>query len=208
MRLVQSQNSNTKMKRIVTGEIRKTRWLIFFTGYRISKKSERHRIALTRVHFSGIRSTTSNESGNEIKVHSMKTHLPKDRNCDVCLRTEMTRAPCRRRTGEGLPRSVGDLTTADLKLFNEGCESRDNLRCAVVMQDLASQWIQSFSCESKSSHETERSLSKFLEPSHRPRVVKTENSMEFGKACEDLPWNQRTSTLHRSERNGIAERVV
>ena len=28
------------------------------------------------------------------RKHSIHTHLPKDRNCDVCLRTKMTRAPC------------------------------------------------------------------------------------------------------------------
>ena len=33
------------------------------------------------------------------KVHSMYTHFPKDRNCEVCLRTNMTRALCRRRPG-------------------------------------------------------------------------------------------------------------
>ena len=32
--------------------------------------------------------------------------------------------------------------------------------------------------------------------------------MEFGKACEDLSWNHCTSTPHRSETNGIAERAV
>ena len=30
----------------------------------------------------------------------------------------------------------------------------------------------------------------------------------FGKACQDLSWNHCTSTLHRSETNGIAERAV
>ena len=49
---------------------------------------------------------------------------------------------------------------------------------------------------------------KFLEPLHRPKVEYTDNSMEFGKACEDLSWNHRTSTPHRSETNGIAERAV
>ena len=34
------------------------------------------------------------------------------------------------------------------------------------------------------------------------------NSLEFGKACEDLSWNHCTSTPHRSETNGIAERAV
>ena len=32
--------------------------------------------------------------------------------------------------------------------------------------------------------------------------------MEFGKACEDLSLNHCTSTPHRSETNGIAERAV
>ena len=32
--------------------------------------------------------------------------------------------------------------------------------------------------------------------------------LRFVKSCEDLSWNHRTSTLHRSETNGIAERAV
>ena len=40
------------------------------------------------------------------------------------------------------------------------------------------------------------------------KVIYTDNSLEFGKACEDLSWNHRTSTPHRSETNGIAERAV
>ena len=33
-------------------------------------------------------------------------------------------------------------------------------------------------------------------------------SLELDKACEDLSWNHCTSTAHRSETNGIAERAV
>ena len=29
--------------------------------------------------------------------HSLYTHFPKDRSCGVCLRTKITRIPCRRR---------------------------------------------------------------------------------------------------------------
>ena len=47
-----------------------------------------------------------------------------------------------------------------------------------------------------------------VEPSQAPKVLKKYNSMEFGKACEVLSWNHRTSTPHRSETNGIAERAV
>ena len=88
------------------------------------------------------------------------------------------------------------------------CESRDNHWYAVVVQDLATQWIQSYPCKTKSSHETEKSLLKFLEPSHAPKVVSSDNSMKFGKACEDLSWNHSTSTPHRSETHGIPERAV
>ena len=41
-----------------------------------------------------------------------------------------------------------------------------------------------------------------------PKVIYTDNSLEFGKACEDLSWNHCTSTPHRSETNGIVERAV
>ena len=51
-------------------------------------------------------------------------------------------------------------------------------------------------------------MRKFLEPSEKPKVIYTDNSSEFGKSCEDLSWNHRTSTPHRSETNGIAERAV
>ena len=64
------------------------------------------------------------------------------------------------------------------------------------------------SVQNKNSQETQRSLQKFLEPDGKPKVIYTDNSLEFGKACVDLSWNLCTSTPHRSETNGIAERAV
>ena len=64
------------------------------------------------------------------------------------------------------------------------------------------------SVQTKTSQETQRSLQKFLEPDRNPRVIYTDNSLEFGKACEDLSWNHCTSAPHRSQTNGIAERAV
>ena len=51
----------------------------------------------------------------DLGKHSVYTHFPKDRNCEICRRTKITRAPCRRRIGEAVPRAekVGDLITAD-----------------------------------------------------------------------------------------------
>ena len=51
-------------------------------------------------------------------------------------------------------------------------------------------------------------MQKFLEPDWKPKVIYTDKPLEFGKACEDPSWNHCTSTPHRSETNGIAERAV
>ena len=146
----------------------------------------------------------------DLGKHSVFNHFPKDRTCEICQRTKITRAPCRRRNGGAAPRAgnFGDLTTADHKVPSDKCESRNNHRYAVAVQDLATQWIQAYPCKTKTSQETQRSLQKFLEPERKPEVIYTDNSSEFGKACEDLSWNHCTSTPHRSETNGIAERAV
>ena len=119
-------------------------------------------------------------------------------------------APCRRRNGGAVPRAeiFGDLITADHEVLSEGCESRNNPRYAVVVQDLATQWIQAYPCKTQTSQKTLRSLQKFSEPNRKPKVIYTDNSLEFGKACDDLSWNHCTWTPHRSETNGIAESAV
>ena len=72
----------------------------------------------------------------------------------------------------------GDLITADHKvLLSEGCESRNN-RYAVVVQDLATHWIQSYPCRTKTSQETQRSLQKFLEPNRKTKSF-----------LPPIPWN-------------------
>ena len=87
----------------------------------------------------------------DLGKHSVYTHFPKDRNCEICQRTKITRASCRRRVGRVVPRAenFGDLITADHKVLSEGCESRNNHRYAVAVQDLATQWIQSYPCKTK-----------------------------------------------------------
>ena len=125
------------------------------------------------------------------------------------LEDEITRASCRRRAGTVVPRAENfvDLMTADHKILSEESESRNNHRYAVVVQDLATQWIQSYKCKTKTCQETQKNLMKFLEPTRKPKVIYTDNSLEFGKSCEELSWNHCTSTPHRSETNAIVRRV-
>ena len=99
----------------------------------------------------------------DLGKHSVETHFPKDRNCEICQRTKITRAPCRRRIGRVVLRAeiFGDLITADHKVLSEGCESRNNHRYAIVVQGLATQWIQSYPCKTKTSGNT-KELAKVL----------------------------------------------
>ena len=57
-------------------------------------------------------------------------------------------------------------------------ESRNNHRHAVVVQDLATQWLQSYPCKTKCSQVTEKILRKLLEPSAKPKVIFADLSWE------------------------------
>ena len=120
--------------------------------------------------------------------HSVYTHFPKDPNCDICLKTKITRACCRTRAGTVVPRAekFGDLITADHKILSEGSESRNNHRYDP--------------CQTKNfSGDPEEVLGADEE---------TKSHSHCGKSCEELSWNHCSSTPHRSETNGIAERAV
>ena len=137
----------------------------------------------------------------DLGKHSVYTHFPKDRTCEICQRTKITRAPCGRRTGrvERRAENFGDLITADHKIVSEGCESRNNQRYAVVVQELATQWIQSYQCKTNISQEAERSLQKFLEPNRKPKVIYTDNSLESVQlvligCLTELIWTPRSKS--------------
>ena len=72
----------------------------------------------------------------DLGKHSVYTLFPEDRNCEICKRTKIARAPCRRRNRGAVPRAenFGDLITADTKVLSDNCESRNNHRYAVVVQ--------------------------------------------------------------------------
>ena len=151
------QTNPDKLGETVVQHTKKTRWIrriqrkAFPIGYSPTDNQEDLE---THVPAHSSEREISDSEGDVSKVetqkrkHSIHTHFPKDRNCDVCMRTEITRVPRRRRTGEAVPRAekFGDSITADHKVLNEGSESRNNHRYAVVVQDLATQWIQSYPC--------------------------------------------------------------
>ena len=140
-----------------------------------------------------------------LNLTSQKTEIAKS-----ACEPKMTRSSCRRRTGEAPPRAEEfcGLITADRKVLSKEGESRNNHQYAVVVQDLATQWIQSYPCETK-IHRRRKRVGKSFSGRHTSKVFFfSDNSLEFGKSCEDLSWNHRISTLHRSETNDTAERAV
>ena len=102
----------------------------------------------------------------------------------IWKRTKVTRAPCRRNLesrGDWIAQTTtfGDTVTSDHKVLDGENESRLRHQHSVVVQDLATRWIQSCPCRNKSAQDTMR----------RPRVIYADNSWEFMKASEDLPWD-------------------
>ena len=126
------------------------------------------------------------------------------------LETKITRASCRRCAGrvvpiaEGLVTWLQRITKFPLKKVNRGTI----IDMPWWYKIFATQWIQSYPCKTKTHQETQKSRMKFLEPMRQPKVIYTDNYLEFGKSCEELSWNHCTSTPHRSETNGIAQRAV
>ena len=130
----------------------------------------------------------------DLGEHNVFSHFLRDRNCEICQRTKITRGLCRRRIGRVVPRAenFGDLITADHKVLSEGCESRNNHRYAVVVQDLTTQWIQSYPCRPKKILRKPKRACKTSWS--RERSLK---SFTLGNHC-----------THSSETNGIVVRAV
>ena len=144
--------------------------------------------------FSELRFGTTCESGINIKEAQYLHSLPKKPK----LRSMLANQNVRRLLAEDAlakqyieQKSFGDLITADHKVLDEESESRNNHRYAVVVQDFATQWIQSYPCKTTTSRETEKKSEKFLEPSKKPGVIYTDNSSQFGKSCAELSWNHK-----------------
>ena len=110
-----------------------------------------------------------------------------------------TRAPCRRNPDDQADRieiadTFGDMVTADQKVLNEEQQSKLHHKYAVVVQALATPWIQSYPCNTKLGPGSQRSLRKFLRPEENTGSIYLENSLELIKACEELNWNHERST--------------
>ena len=82
---------------------------------------------------------------------------------------------------------------------------------AVIVQDDFTKWIQSYPMKTRDTSETMSFSQRSLPPWQKPDIIYThgtDSSQEHSEACQDSQWNHDTSTPHRSETNGVAERAV
>ena len=153
----------------------------------------------------------SDSEGDASKVVTQK-RKHRDRNCDHMLENQ---------NYEGsLQKTQWGIYSTSRKVWwpdNSGSQSpqrrkwipEQNHRYADVVQDLATQWIQSYPCKNKKfAGDGEEESTKVSRAVTKAKVICTDNTLELGKYCEELSWNHRTSTPYRSETNGIAERAV
>ena len=73
----------------------------------------------------------------DLGKRSVYTHFPKDRNCKICQRTEITRAPCRRRTGEDVQEKLVTWQQQVTKFLVKNV----NLETITDMQSWCKTWL-------------------------------------------------------------------
>ena len=158
------------------------------------------------------RSKKSLEQEVETSVHNIFTHFPKDPNCEVCNACKCARSRCMRKQFGKIsyvqkPVEFADAVTADHSIINEEDQSRFEDQVALIITDKATGWEQSYPAKSNTAEESVRAFQQFLGPI-KPKNVYTDNSPELIKAMKDLQFPHDTSTPHRPQTNGVAERAV
>ena len=98
------------------------------------------------------------------------------------------------------------------KFSCESCESRNNHRYAVVVQDIWSpQWIQSYPCKTKTSQENTKGACNEVLGARRGNQKSFTLTIpwNFGKSCEELSWESLyVNATHIRNKVVIAERAV
>ena len=129
--------------------------------------------------------------------HSIFSHIPKDRGCDVCLRTKISKASWRRCTGDALPRAekFGDLITADHKVPNDGVNPQ------TITGTLS--WYKILLLNGFNPIRAKQNLHMILKKTYSKieAIAQTE-------CCIHRQLDGIWESPHRSETNGISERAV
>ena len=200
-RRVDQPKSNTpkkKWQRRNTGQL--VVWSARTTG-RVHKKLGRWKCSKHRDASSSSRELLSDLRGKVISgKYSIFTHFPNDRNYDICLRTKITTASCRKRTAT----VVSDRKMLVIQKLRIAKFSVKDVNLETIIDTLLwhKTWQHSghdsYPFETKTSQETQKELIKVLGTDEEIKSQKHYNSLEFCKYCEDPSWNHCTSNTKYS----------
>ena len=95
-----------------------------------------------------------------------------------------------------------------LKVLSEGCESRNNHRYAVVCAWAGYSMDPVLPVQNKNFTGNPEEPNEVLGAEQEAKSHWHWQFLEFGTSSEELSWNHCTSTPHRSETNGTAQRAV
>ena len=140
-------------------------------------------------------------------------HFPKHPDCIICNQCKIQNSQARRikedaRTNEPKPENFADQVTADHMILGPEEKNKHGDTVALVIQDRASRWLQSYGQSAKAYDHNMDSFQKYFGPHVKPKSVYSDNAPELNKTFKELGWSHDTCTPHRPQTNGIAERAV
>ena len=140
-----------------------------------------------------------------LTITALKTEITRS------VRGQITRAPCRRRNGGAVPRAenFGDLITADQKVLSENFV---NLETIIDMHSWCRTWTLNGSsricAKQKLNRKPREACNNSWSPIGSMKSFTLTIPWTLAKPVRIFPGIHCTSTQHRSETNGIAERAV
>ena len=130
---------------------------------------------LTRQFSHEVSSEPTFKRREDLGKDSVYIHFAKDRNCEICHRSKNYKGP--------MQKTQWRSRTS----CSENCESRNNHRYAVVVKDLATQWISRIRVKQKLHRKHIEVCKSSWSQIGNPKVFDTDNSLEFGKPVKICP---------------------
>ena len=160
--------------------------------------------------FRGASLEPTSTKSEDLGKHNVHTHFPKDRNCEICQRTKITITRAEDALAE--PYLVQKILVISLQQITKFSVKDGNPEKIIDMQSWCRTWPPNGSRQIRAEQKLLRKHKGACKSSWSQignlKSFTLTIPWNFGKACEDLSWNHCTSTPHRSETSGIAERAV
>ena len=130
----------------------------------------------------------------DLGKHNVHTHFPKDRNCEICQRTKITRGPCRRRKGEAVLRAEKFWWLDNSRSQGPNRQFRISKQSSICSRGAGSSHSMDpgVSVQKTTSQEPQRSLQKFQEPD---RKIKSHLHWQILAIRQSL-WRSFLESLH------------